>query len=175
MKIWIHLNGVQQGPYSKEEIAAMNLPTSTPVWYEGLPRWIPACQAPALADIFDPALRNAAGEAETEADAVCVETEGTTVCAAESAGGTATAAYAARYTDRPRRPDTFLAWSIILTLCCCTPFSLAAIVTGAISNTRYNRGDYAGARRMSHATEWLVIIAITLGIVSLPISMIAML
>lgn len=167
MKIWIHLNGVQQGPYSKEEIAAMNLPTSTPVWYEGLPQWIPACQAPALADIFDPSLRNAAGEAETE---------GATVCAAEAAGGTATAAYAAaRSADRPRRPDTFLAWSIILTLCCCTPFSLAAIVTGAISNTRYNRGDYAGARRMSHATEWLVIIAITLGIVSLPISMIAML
>ncbi|MDE6137579.1 MAG: DUF4339 domain-containing protein, partial [Muribaculaceae bacterium] len=46
MKIWIHTGGVQNGPYSKEQIAAMHLPPATPVWYEGLPQWIPACQAP---------------------------------------------------------------------------------------------------------------------------------
>lgn len=73
--------------------------------------------------------------------------------------------------EQPQRPPTFLAWSIILTLCCCTPFSLAAVVCGALSNARYNRGDYEGARRMSVATEWLVIISITLGIVGLPLSM----
>ncbi len=71
----------------------------------------------------------------------------------------------------PERPANFLAWSIILTLCCCTPFSFAAVICGAITNMRYGRGDYAGAERMSRATEWLVIIAITLGIVSLPLSM----
>lgn len=165
MKIWIHLNGMQQGPYSKEEIAAMNLPSATPVWYEGLAQWIPACQAPALADIFDPGVeRQPESTAEPrQQQTVCAVGDGVEVCAARASAPAA------------RRPATFLGWSILLTLCCCTPFSIAAIVTGAITNTRYGRGDYDGARRMSRATEWLVIIAITLGIVSLPVSMIAML
>lgn len=163
MKIWIHVNGIQQGPYSLEQIEAMHLPAATPVWYEGLERWIPACQAPALDYIFN-------RHVEPGAETVVVEAE-------ESAEPHAAYATAATTTEAavqaPPRPDTFLAWSIVLTLCCCTPFSIAAIVCGALTNTRYNRGDYAGARRMSHATEWLVIISITLGIVGLPLSMLA--
>ena len=145
MKIWIHTGGVQNGPYTKEQIAAMHLPPATPVWYEGLPQWIPACQAPELADIFGAGARAATVVVEQAAEAL------------------------------PPRPSTFLAWSIILTLCCCTPFSLAAIITGALTTQRYNRGDYEGAQRMSGVTEWLVIISITLGIVGLPVSMLAML
>ncbi len=173
MKIWIHINGVQQGPYTLEQLEAMRLPAATPVWYEGLPQWVPACQAPALAPLYGGAAPAAAGEPEP---AEVVEETIETV----SAAGPARAAYAATVhpaetAEAPRRPATFLVWSIVLTLCCCTPFSIAAIVCGAITNTRYNRGDYEGARRMSHATEWLVIISITLGIVGLPLSMLSML
>ncbi|MDE6271310.1 MAG: CD225/dispanin family protein [Muribaculaceae bacterium] len=171
MKIWIHINGIQQGPYEKEEIAAMNLPAATPVWYEGLPQWIPACQAPELSDIFGAPAQPAAGDtapAEEAVEAVCVEP-----AAEEQPQAAAAYAAASNPAAEVRRPATFLAWSILLTVCCCTPFSIAAIVTGAITNARYGRGDYQGARRMSHATEWLVIIAITLGIVGLPVSMLA--
>ncbi|MDE6486739.1 MAG: CD225/dispanin family protein [Muribaculaceae bacterium] len=160
MKIWIHTGGVQNGPYSKEQIAAMHLPPATPVWYEGLPQWIPACQAPELADIF-----GAAEPGENPGETTTVrasEPAAAAVCGVETAEAL------------PPRPSTFLAWSIILTLCCCTPFSLAAVVTGALTTQRYNRGDYEGAQRMSGITEWLVIISITLGIVGLPVSMIAM-
>ena len=160
MKIWIHVNGVQQGPYTTEQIAAMHLPPATPVWYEGMPQWMPACQAPELSDLFGDHI---GGE---EATVIVREVE------AEAAGpATHTVETAAVAVEQPQRPPTFLAWSIILTLCCCTPFSLAAVVCGALSNARYNRGDYEGARRMSVATEWLVIISITLGIVGLPLSM----
>ena len=161
MKIWIHTGGVQNGPYTKEQIAAMHLPPATPVWYEGLPQWIPACQAPELADIFGAGAQPAAEEVATH-----------TVRAAEPAVATVVVEQAAE--ALPPRPSTFLAWSIILTLCCCTPFSLAAIITGALTTQRYNRGDYEGAQRMSGVTEWLVIISITLGIVGLPVSMLAM-
>ncbi len=61
MKIWIHVNGVQQGPYSKEQVEAMHLPASTPVWYEGLAQWMPACQAPELADLFGAAAETGSG------------------------------------------------------------------------------------------------------------------
>ncbi|MDE6453622.1 MAG: CD225/dispanin family protein [Muribaculaceae bacterium] len=169
MKIWIHVNGMQQGPYTMDQIAAMQLSPGTPVWYEGLPRWVPACQAPALASLFaDGSDSSDSGEADSAcaADAQCV-------CepAAQQSGGHGAAAAAVQAACVPARPSTYLAWSIVLTMCCCTPFSIAAIVCGAITNSRYNRGDYAGARRMSHATEWLVIISITLGIVGLPLSM----
>lgn len=169
MKIWIHINGMQQGPYSKEEIAAMNLPAATPVWYEGLPQWIPACQAPALSDIFGYNREAADGEHAAEPEAEVRVEERVVVEPVEPV------AAAVAPSATLRRPDTFLAWSILLTLCCCTPFSIAAIVTGAIANSRFGRGDVDGARRMSRATEWLVILAITFGIVSLPVSMIAML
>ncbi|MDE6137547.1 MAG: CD225/dispanin family protein, partial [Muribaculaceae bacterium] len=118
------------------------------------------CQAPELADIF--------GAAEPEEN----QAETTTVRAARPAAAAVCDVETAE--ALPPRPSAFLAWSIILTLCCCTPFSLAAVVTGALTTQRYNRGDYEGAQRMSGITEWLVIISITLGIVGLPISMIAM-
>lgn len=156
MKIWIHVNGVQQGPYSKEQVEAMHLPASTPVWYEGLAQWMPACQAPELADLFGAAAETGSGAYGGRSTEVSYGTSPATAVATE---------------EIPERPANFLAWSIILTLCCCTPFSFAAVICGAITNMRYGRGDYAGAERMSRATEWLVIIAITLGIVSLPLSM----
>lgn len=167
MKIWIHTGGVQNGPYTKEQIAAMHLPAATPVWYEGLAQWMPACQAPELADLFAPESAEGSESTGEVVESVCVETRESGTQPAWAAAATAE--------QLPPRPATFLAWSIILTLCCCTPFSLAAVVCGAITNMRYGRGDYEGARRMSRATEWLVIISITLGIVGLPISMLAML
>jgi len=163
MKIWIHVNGVQQGPYSKEQIEAMHLPAATPVWYEGLAQWMPACQAPELADLFGDASGAAVGN---------ISDNGAGSVTSYSAAPASAAAVVAA--DVPPRPAAFLAWSIILTLCCCTPFSLAAVVCGAVTNMRYSRGDYEGARRMSRVTEWLVIISITLGIVGLPLSMVMM-
>lgn len=167
------MNGVQQGPYSKEQVAAMRLPAATPVWYEGLAQWVPACQAPELADLYGGAPAEEATPQEGEETIVATEVvEEPQPDYARACGTTRT--YAAEAADMPKCPPTFLAWSIILTLCCCTPFSIAAIVCGALTNSRYNSGNYDGARRMSHATEWLVIISITLGIVGLPLSMLMM-
>lgn len=164
MKIWIHINGVQMGPYSLEQIKVMNLPPATPVWYEGLPQWMPACQAPMLASLF------ASGETEQQTDEMA-EPESVVVEIQENAEPSPEPRAKAVAAELPRRPSAYLVWSIIITFCCCSPVSVAAIVTGAITNTRYNRGDYDGARRMSYVTEWLVIIAMTLGIVGLPVSM----
>ena len=177
MKVWIHVNGVQQGPYTLEQLEAMRLPAATPVLFEGLAQWVPECQAPALASLYGGAPAAHPGHVAPGEEEVAVETV-ETVSAGSREQQAAYSAYGAQQqaaADAPRRPATFLVWSIVLTLCCCTPFSIAAIVCGAITNTRYNRGDYEGARRMSHATEWLVIISITLGIVGLPLTMLSML
>ncbi len=152
MKIWIYLNGVQQGPYELAQLSQLPLRPDTPVWYDGLPQWTPAAQAPATAQMF----ADAFAPAQAFQPAASVQQQATAP-ASECA---------------PARPSTYFVWSILLTLLCCTPFSIAAIITGAISNSKYNSGDFAGAQRMSAATEWLVILSIVFGILALPLSLI---
>lgn len=71
---------------------------------------------------------------------------------------------------RARRYPAYLPWSIVLTCLCCTPTSIAAIVTGALTLAARRKHNWKRARKLSRATEWLVIISITLGIMSLPFS-----
>lgn len=73
---------------------------------------------------------------------------------------------------RARRYPAYLPWSIVLTCLCCTPTSIAAIVTGALTLAARRKQKWTRARKLSRATEWLVIISITLGIMSLPFSII---
>ena len=75
------------------------------------------------------------------------------------------------YVQAPPRPATYLIWSILLTVLCCSPFSIIAIITGAIVNSRYNAGNYDGARRMSEVTEWMIIFSIVVGLIFLPLTM----
>ncbi len=55
MKIWVYLNDIQQGPYTLEELSQLPVTASTPVWYEGLPQWLPAGEAPETAALFESA------------------------------------------------------------------------------------------------------------------------
>lgn len=73
---------------------------------------------------------------------------------------------------RAKRYPAYLPWSIVLTCLCCTPTSIAAIVTGALTLAARRKQKWTRARKLSRATEWLVIISITLGIMSLPFSII---
>lgn len=50
MKIWIHINGVQEGPYQPDNLPLNRMNPQTPVWYEGLNYWMPASTAPVTAE-----------------------------------------------------------------------------------------------------------------------------
>lgn len=146
MKIWIVLNGVQQGPYSMDQLRLMPVGPDTPVWYEGLPEWVPASQAPALALWFG----------------------GKPCEPVPSADG---AAPAPDLGVRPRKPRTYMVWCILLTVLCLSPFGLAGIITGSMATSRYDEGRYEQAQRMSEATEWLLILAIVFAIIGLPLTL----
>lgn len=152
MRIWIYLNGIQQGPYTLEQIRLLPVDASTPVWYEGLAQWTPAGQAAATASLFSAAETPAA---DTAAPAGAAE-----ATPAEPAAE-----------PLPARPSTYLVWNIIFTILCCCPVSLAGIITGALSSSRYAAGDYDGARRLSEATEWLLIISVVWIVLSVPFSL----
>ena len=157
MKIWVILNGVQQGPYNEAQLPELPLTPDTPVWYEGLPQWTPAAAAPATAPRFsDGADDDATPEAATPSSEPQTRAQQQPSPAPTP------------QIDEPC-PKTFLAWSIVLTICCCTPVSVAAIFTSAFVSRNYRNGDLRAAQRMSEVTEWLVIIAIVMGIITAPL------
>jgi hypothetical protein len=53
------------------------------------------------------------------------------------------------------KPENYLVQSILLTLCCCLPFGIVAIVYASQVDSKYNGGDYSGAVIASdNAKKW---------------------
>jgi hypothetical protein len=52
-------------------------------------------------------------------------------------------------------PPNYLAWAIVTTILCCLPFGIVSIVYAAQVNSKWQTGDYAGARIASkNAKTW---------------------
>ncbi len=60
----------------------------------------------------------------------------------------------------------YLVQSILVTLCCCLPFGIAAIVYAAQVNTKVAAGDLAGAMESSNKAKMWCWIAFGLGLVA---------
>jgi TM2 domain-containing membrane protein YozV len=52
MDFFIAIDGVQRGPFKREELLAQGLQPHTLVWADGMPSWVEAGQIPALASLF---------------------------------------------------------------------------------------------------------------------------
>lgn len=66
-------------------------------------------------------------------------------------------------------PDNYLAWAIIVTILCCVPFGIVAIVKAASVNGLWNSGNYEQAYRASaSAKKWVIITAIV-GVATSPL------
>ncbi len=60
----------------------------------------------------------------------------------------------------PPRPDNYLVWAILSTLCCCLPFGIVSIVYSAKVNGLYAGGQYDAARQAAaNAKQWAIIAA----------------
>lgn len=58
----------------------------------------------------------------------------------------------------PARPKNWLAESILVTILCCLPFGIVAIVHAAGVNSKYDAGNYADALESSkQAAKWVKI------------------
>lgn len=59
------------------------------------------------------------------------------------------------YTVRPPQVPTRLPQAILVTMFCCQPFGIVAIVYAALATSKLSSGDYAGAMDCSQkATTW---------------------
>lgn len=72
-------------------------------------------------------------------------------------------------------PPTWLVWSVIMTVFCCTIPGIVAIIFSSQVSSRYGMGDIEGARRASRNAEIWIIVSFVLGVLSstlyLPIMM----
>ncbi|MDE5554068.1 MAG: CD225/dispanin family protein [Muribaculaceae bacterium] len=159
MKIWVYLNGIQQGPYTFDEISQMHLAPSTPVWYEGLPQWLPASEAPATASLF------ASGQSADEAASQPVVSQAST-----APQPSLTSNVTPTQADMPAAPPTFIGWSVFLLLCCFPIGGLLGIIFSVMSGNAYRSGDYVRAKRLSESAEWCVIISIVVGLITAPLA-----
>jgi hypothetical protein len=154
MKIWVYIRQSQQGPYTVEQLSQLHLPPETPIWYEGLERWTPVGKTPLAPYLFD-----------TSADADNVDEDAQHVDVAVDAAQQQEPVAVNPGLHQVAHAKTFIGWSIALTICCCgSPFSIAALVGSIITIMRNGAGDEERAQKASRVTEWLIIIAIALGV-----------
>jgi hypothetical protein len=151
MKVWVYINGKQRGPYTLDQLTKMDINPDTPVWHEGMTEWLPASEVPLVyAVLFSPEVNSEDEVPSQEGPASLKEW----------------------LVRRPAVAKSYIGWSVALTICCCgSPLSLAALVGSIVTIVRNNAGNERGARKASQITEWLVIIAITFGLIYLPLSL----
>ncbi len=58
----------------------------------------------------------------------------------------------------PQKPDNYLVWAILVTLFCCLPFGVAAIVYSSRVDSEWNAGRYEAAKAAAaSAKKWSLI------------------
>ena len=62
----------------------------------------------------------------------------------------------------PQKPDNYLVWSILVTLLCCLPFGIVAIIKSCAVDSAYNAGNQQEAEAASAAAKkWCIIGAVS--------------
>jgi hypothetical protein len=110
------------------------------------------------------------GTSNLDTASICVN------CGKPLAGGTPV--QQASYTPPPPPPGAYSApaqpqqqipnylWqSIVVTLCCCLPFGIVAIIFAAQVNDKLRRGDIAGAMQSSKNAKMWMLIGLACGVV----------
>lgn len=58
----------------------------------------------------------------------------------------------------PPKPDNYLVWSILVTVLCCLPFGIVAIIKSTSVDSAYNAGNLPAAQAAAaDAKKWCII------------------
>lgn len=171
MKVWIYLEGKQQGPFEMEDLKSKpGFDENTRVWFDGLPKWYPAGTLEQLRPLFE-----STGSEAVDAEAQEPGSPVTPLSQPAMHAETVYDPYAqARMYRQPAQPDepcppTYIGWSIFLLICCCSPLSLAALAASICVSTFYGRGNIGQAKKASELAAWLVMISFALGMIPMMI------
>ncbi len=67
-------------------------------------------------------------------------------------------------------PPNYLVWAILTTILCCLPFGIVSIVYAAQVNSKWQMGDYEGAKLSSKNAKLWALISFGVAIVGIIIS-----
>ncbi|MDE6812019.1 MAG: CD225/dispanin family protein [Muribaculaceae bacterium] len=68
--------------------------------------------------------------------------------------------------EEEKMPPTYLVWAVVMTVLCCLPAGIAAIVFACQVSNRFYAGDVEGARRASRNAEIWIIVSFVLGVMA---------
>ncbi|MFR1986994.1 MAG: CD225/dispanin family protein [Prevotellamassilia sp.] len=163
----------QCGPISPEHFAEHGVTPQTLVWCSGMDNWTPASQVPSCkAFAFNPvpechasASRQFANPTDTAASPDSSATGSSTY------GGHSSSTYSGQqsYSGYPPMPcpKTYLVEALVVTICCCLPFGVVALVKSLQVNSFYHSGQYNAAVLASQDARKWSIIGLILGCFSL--------
>lgn len=141
MKYYLANNGTPEGPYSVEQLRALNISKSTLVWNQELTSWTPAGNVPELNICFNEVPPAPPQMSDNGYNYSRQEPQHYGVC-----------------------PKTWLVESILVTLFCCLPFGIVGIIKASHVESAYRAGNYAEAQRYSQEagkwTKWSFILGI---------------
>ena len=142
MKWYYAKGGSQQGPVSTEDLQAKisrgELAASDLVWRDGMKDWLPLSQVGDFGSYL-PAAPASQPPAAPAAPAAGGQVQGSPYAAPAAPSGAA-----------PGAPIPNYLWqSIVVTILCCWPFGIPAIVYAAKVDGLVSRGQYAEARDAS--------------------------
>ena len=141
-KYFIYQDNQQVGPLTFEELQARNLGRETMVWFDGLAEWKKAGDLLELNDLF-----------QSGPPPVPAGTYGAQGSGAQTNPGERPAYVPGNY--GAGKPKNWLVESILVTLFCCLPFGIVAIVNAAKVDSRFATGDMDGAVQASaEAKKW---------------------
>lgn len=177
MEYWIVENDQQVGPLSKDDLLAKGITAESLVWHDGLSDWTPACQVPSLCDIFKVSEETDIDENDIEQEIALDEDlslNGKNDSSDSSASADAGSSEEHNPIQEPEQepkppcPPTNLVWAVISLICCCFPLSVVAIIYASQVRTKYDCGDYEGAKKASETAAWWTILSIVLGLICQP-------
>ncbi len=184
MEYWTIIDDRHAGPFTAEELAQRGLSPETPVWHSGLPDWVEAREIPELRSLME----------QPEAPEAPVAPETPAAPVQEAPQQPEPQPQMQQPIQQPIQPmpqpvqpqwewqqqvvpcsepcpATYLVWSIIVTVLCCMPFGIAAIIFSAQVKSAYNRGNLSKAEKMSEYAQWCIILSIVLGLLWMPVQL----
>ena len=138
----------QQGPVAAERLSSLGVTAETLVWTSGMADWQPAGSVEALR----PFLQTAQGSVPPPPPQGWAQ-------------GRADYSYT-QSRPRPACPDSHMVAAVLVTIFCCLPLGIVAIVKANQVTSFYYRGDYDAALLASADADTWVKIALILGIIS---------
>lgn len=159
--------GKQQGPFEIGSLLSQGLTPETLVWKQGMADWTPASQVEELSTLFSASAPTpppyASGTFTPQPPTP--PNNGAGYGNGHNNGYDGGAA-PQQNQNLPPKPDNYLVWTILSTVCCCLPFGIYAIYCAAQVDSYYRVGDYNKAVEYSgKAKQWAIIGAI-LGLIS---------